>query len=233
MIQKHAVFLFCMSVSIFWFVGCSLLDRQQAPELLDQRTDRGTEPSVGRRQEVRITIITDDPDNDELDFRWIASGGEFTASRQDTLIDLFQDSVTVVWQAPGEPGIYELFLEVGDGQSETLVTSGVRISVTQAPPIAAVGPDRELNFNDTLRVVLDGQGSLDPDEDVLMYFWEQVAGPRVGLEAGNGPSPVFQAIAPADYVFELRVADLVEGVGDTSNVAVVRVRVSDRKGRDG
>jgi len=231
--QKLAGLLFCISISSFWLAGCTFIDRQQAPELLDLRTDRGAEPSVGRRQEVRITIVTDDPDNDELDFRWIASGGEFTASRQDTLIDLFQDSVTVVWKAPGEPGIYELFLEVGDGQSETLVTSGVRISVTQAPPIAAAGPDRELDFNDTLRVVLDGQDSLDPDEDALIYFWQQVAGPRIGLEDSNGPSPAFQAIAPADYVFELRVADLVEGVGDTSNVAVVRVRVSDRKGRDG
>ena len=214
------------------FCGCTLLDRQQSPKLLDLRTDRGADPSVGRGQEVHITIVTDDPDNDELDFRWIATGGVFAASRQDTLIDLFQDSVTVVWQAPLETGVYELFLEVGDGQSETLVTSGVRIAVTQAPPIAVVGPDRVLNFNDTLRVVLDGTGSSDPDLDALMYFWTQIGGPRVGLQNRNGPSPEFHAIAPADYIFELRVADLVEGMGDTSDVAVVRVRVRDRNGRE-
>lgn len=216
-----------------WIGGCSLLDRQQSPELLDLRTDRGSEPSVGRGQEVRITIVTDDPDNDELDFRWVATGGEFTASRQDTLIDLFQDSVTVVWKAPIEPGVYELFLEVGDGQSEQLVTSGVRIAVTQAPPVAAVGPDRIIDLNDSLRVVLDGTESLDPDQDDLLYFWQQLAGPRVGLQNGNSPSPEFEALAPADYIFELRVADLVDGVGDTSNVAVVKVRVTDRNGRDG
>lgn len=214
------------------FCGCSVLDRQQSPKLLDLRTDRGSEPSVGRGQEVHITIVTDDPDNDELDFRWIASGGVFAATRQDTLIDLFQDSVTVVWQAPLEPGIYELFLELGDGQSETLVTSGVRIAVTQAPPVAAVGPDRVINFHDTLRVVLDGTGSSDPDQDALMYFWTQIGGPHVGLQNSNSPSPEFQAIAPADYIFELRVADLVEGIGDTSDVVVVRVRVRDRNDRD-
>ena len=111
--QKLAGLLFCISISSFWLAGCTVIDRQQAPELLDLRTDRGAEPSVGRRQEVRITIVTDDPDNDELDFRWIASGGEFTASRQDTLIDLFQDSVTVVWKAPGEPGIMNCFWKLG------------------------------------------------------------------------------------------------------------------------
>ena len=228
--QKLTLVFACVCLSCL--SGCSLLDRQQSPKLLDLRTDRGTDPSVGRGQEVHITIVTDDPDNDELDFRWIATGGIFAASRQDTLIDLFQDSVTVVWQAPLEPGVYELFLELGDGQSETLVTSGVRIAVTQAPPIAVVGPDRVLDFNDTLRVVLDGTGSSDPDRDALMYFWAQIGGPRVGLQNRNGPSPEFQAIAPADYIFELRVADLVEGIGDTSDVAIARVRVRDRNGRD-
>jgi len=220
------IFLFAL-----WFGGCSLLDRQQSPKLLDLRTDRGSEPSVGRGQEVRITIVTDDPDSDELDFRWIATGGEFTSSRQDTLIDLFQDSVTVVWKAPIEAGVYELFLEVGDGQSEQLVTSGVRVAVTQVPPVAAVGPDREVDLNDSLRVILDGTESLDPDQDALMYFWQQLAGPRVGLQNSNSPSPEFEALAPADYIFELRVADLVDGVGDTSNVVVVKVRVTDRNGR--
>ena len=56
--------------------GCSLVDRQGAPELLDLKTDRGGEPSVGRGQLVKITVFADDPDNDELDFRWTASGGD-------------------------------------------------------------------------------------------------------------------------------------------------------------
>lgn len=225
----HLLFFTCVCMSCLG--GCSLLDRQQGPKLLDLRTDRGPDPSVGRGQEVQITIVTDDPDNDELDFRWIATGGEFAASRADTLIDLFQDSVTVVWKAPIEPGVYELFLELGDGQSEILVTSGMRIAVTQAPPIAIVGPDRELGFHDELRVILDGTGSSDPDQDALMYFWTQIAGPRVGLQNSSGPSPEFPVPAPADYIFELRVADLIQGVGDTSNVVVTRVRVTDRTGR--
>ncbi len=59
--------------------------------------------------------------------------------------------------------------------------------------------------------------------------WEEKR-ERVGLQNRDGPSPEFHAIAPADYIFELRVADLTEGIGDTSDVAAVRVR--DRNGRE-
>jgi len=211
--------------------GCSLVDRQGAPELLDLKTDRGGEPSVGRGQLVKITLVTSDPDNDELDFRWTASGGVFTATQRDTFIDLFQDSVSVTWKAPLVPGTYELFLEVSDGKSETLTTSSLRIGVTQAPPTALVLAEPFFEYGDSLRIVLDGTGSLDPDGDNLTYFWRQLGGPRVALENQQSASPAFQALAPADYVFELRVADFVDGQGDSSNVVQVRVRVNDRGGR--
>ncbi|MBT3604791.1 MAG: hypothetical protein HOE48_18680 [Candidatus Latescibacteria bacterium] len=226
-----------MSIRLFWvfgclalLAGCSLVDRQGAPELLDLTTDRGNDPAVGRGQEVKITIITDDPDNDELDFRWIASGGTFTATRRDTFVDLFQDSVSVTWKAPIVTGVYELFLEVSDGKSETVTTSSLRISVTQVPPTALVQIDPFFEYNDSLRIVLDGTGSVDPDGDELTYVWRQLGGPRVSLENISSASPSFQALAPADYVFELQVADIVEGVGDSSNVVQVRLRVNDRGG---
>lgn len=223
-------FYWCL-IGIFFFSGCSFLDRQKEPELLEVRTDRGSDPSVGRGQEVRVTIFTDDPDNDELDFRWIASGGTFTATRRDTIIDLFQDSVTVVWKAPLDPGVYELFLELSDGKAGTLITSGVRIAVTQVPPVVSLGPDLVLDYGDSLRVKLDGSGSLDPDGDPLTYEWKQVGGPTIALLDGNGAIPSFQALAPADYFFTLRVKDFVDGVGDSSDVATLRVRISDRNGR--
>ncbi len=217
--------------SLVLLSGCSLVDRQGAPELLDLKTDRGNDPSVGRGQQVKITIVTNDPDNDELDFRWIASGGTFTATQRDTFVDLFQDSVSVTWKAPLIPGSYELFLEVSDGQSEKLTTSSVRISVTQAPPTALVLTDPFFEYGDSVRIVLDGTGSLDPDGDNLTYIWRQLGGPVVTLENTQSAAPSFQALAPADYVFELQVIDLVEGEGDSSNVAQVLVRINDRGGR--
>jgi len=221
----------CLFFGLVMMAGCSLVDRQGTPELLDLKTDRGSEPSVGRGQQVKITIVTDDPDNDELDFRWIASGGTFTATRRDTFVDLFQDSVSVTWQAPLVPGIYELFLEISDGRSEELSTSSLRIAVTQAPPTALVVAEPFFEYGDSLNIILDATGSVDPDGDQLTYLWRQLGGPTVPLQNRQSASPSFQALAPADYIFELQVADLVEGQGDSSDVVQVRVRVNDRGGR--
>ncbi len=214
-------------------IGCSVLDRQGDPQILDLKTDR--EPEVGRRQKVRITLVSDDPDNDELDFRWIATGGQFEKSGQDTLIDLFQDSVSVVWVAPSEVGSYDLTVEVGDGRSGTVATSALRILVTQAAPTADAGMSRLVAYNDTLEIVLDGTGSFDPDEDLLRFRWDQISGPRVALQPSEGEAPTFRASAPGDYVFLLSVRDDVADTTGalTSDTDVVTIRVTDRGGRGG
>ncbi len=207
--------------------ACTLLDRSSPPQIVEVTTDRGT--SVGRGREVNITLFTEDADNDELDYRWIASGGVFTSSKNDTLIDLFQDSVKVVWKAPAEVGFYDLTVEVSDGVTGEGSTQIVQIAVTQGSPIAVLEPDRVVAFRDDLSVTIDGTGSNDPDDDELKYFWRQILGPAVQLQSATGPTPFFDPPAPADYVFELSVSDeVLTGVGDTSAVDNVVIRVSDR-----
>jgi len=221
----------CAALSIALLAGCTLLDRQAPPEILAVDTNYGTDPTVGRGRSVAVTVYTHDPDNDELDFTWVLSGGSFTGSDRDTLIDLFQDSVTVVWNAPGEPGTYDLHLQVGDGQSGEVVTTAIRVTVTQAPPTADAGQDQLVAFEDTLIVNLDGTGSHDPDGDDLRFEWGQIAGPAVQFDE-TSELPTFRAPAPADYVFELRVSDdLAPGESYTSDVVSVTIRVSDRGGR--
>ncbi len=225
---------FFLPVLILGLAACTLLDRQNAPQILGVTTDRGQNPSVGRGQEVYITLFTEDGDNDELDFRWIASGGAFNRSNADTLIDLFQDSVTVVWKAPADVGAYSLSVEVSDGVTDDVPTQMVQILVTQGPPVAVLEPDRIVVFQDVLSVTIDGTGSADPDDDELKYFWRQLLGPTVALQGASGPSPFFDPPAPADYVFELSVSDdIITGVGDTSDVDVVVIRVLDRFGSGG
>ena len=221
-------------IALLFLSACSLFDRQNPPQILEVTTDFGANPSVGRGRNVHVTLLTEDADNDELDFRWTASGGAFTGSNSDTLIDLFQDSVTVVWVAPGETGIYELVVEVSDGISGEVITEMMQIAVTQGPPVAVLEPTRVVAFQDGLRVTLDGTGSNDPDDDELKYFWRQLLGPGVILEGKTGPVPFFDPPGPADYVFELRVSDdLAPGMSDTSDAVILVIRVSDRGGRGG
>lgn len=212
--------------------GCSLLDRQKEPQILDISTDQDAYASVGRGSQVRISMFTDDPDNDELDYRWVASGGRFVPSGQDTLVDLFQDSVTVVWQAPGQVGLYDLAVEVSDGKTGTKATATLQVLVTQGAPVADAGESRTLTYSDTLRVRLDGTGSTDPERDALRFIWVQVGGPGVNFDTRNS-APVFRAFAPADYVFVLQVRDdIADTTGAiTSDPDTVVVRVSDRPGR--
>lgn len=225
---------FHLLICAVFLCACSVLDKQASPEILEVTTDQGSNPSVGRGHEVNVTLFTEDADNDELDFRWIASGGAFTGSSKDTLIDLFQDSVTVVWKAPTEVGVYDLLVEVSDGITGDVITEMLRIAVTQGPPVAVLEPDRVVAYNDTLRVTIDGSASNDPDNDELRYFWRQLLGPGVQLQGATGPTPFFDPPAPADYVFELTVSDeVLTGVGDTSRAEVVVIRVSDRGGRGG
>ncbi len=228
---------------LLWFIaihtGCSLLDRQVAPEIQDIRIGQGDSLSVsiGRGKKVEITLVTQDKDNDELDFIWVATGGVFSGSNRDTLADLFQDSVTVAWTAPGEEGIYDLFVEVSDGQSIEIAMSQVQVSVTQKQPVASAGQDLLLAYEDSLQIVLDGSGSRDADGDDLNYSWVQLqaGGPNVRLRDSGGPQPSFFMVgpAPADYIFVLSVRDdVVTPTGAlTSEPDTVVIRVSDRAGR--
>ncbi len=248
-------------------IGCSLLDRQGAPEIMDVVKNPRVEETIatidtlrnrvldqnlqmdrlGRGQAVDLTLFTHDPDNDELDYRWTVrridadpadttvSSGLFETSDNDTLVNLFQDSVTVTWVAPADLGEFELKVEVSDGISGEVVTSTVRLRVTQGPPVASAGADVLVAYGDELKVELDGVGSVDPDGDPLSYVWVQIAGPLLSLEARVTATPSMVRPPPADYVFVLVVRDdglrpemALESMPDT-----VRVRISDRLGRSG
>jgi len=247
--------------------GCSLVDRQGPPQIegevgkipgedplvagLDVLQDirrlnlEGSSPTVGRGQSVDFVLFSQDPDNDELDYRWTArrievdipdatnSGGVFEISDNDTLVDLFQDSVTVTWIAPGELGEIELKVRIGDGVTGILDSQTVVVDVTQGPPVAFAGFDTSYVFSQNLAVQLNGALSTDPDGDALTYSWRQIAGPRFGIQAVS--RPVVNVLPPADYAFELTVRDngQREELHLPSAPDTVRVRVSDRSGRGG
>jgi len=221
-------------IPVLLAASCSILDRQKEPEILAFETVvEADASSVGRARRVVIRLLTDDPDNDELDYHLTATGGQFEKTGRDTVIDLFQDSVSVTWIAPTEVGVYVLNVEVSDRKSGEVIASTLSILVTQGAPLAAAGGDRVLGYSDTLNVALDGTGSIDPDRDALRYIWVQIGGPSVVLQPQDSASPVFPAVAPADYVFVLTVSDERAAADGaiTSDPDTVVIRISDRSGR--
>jgi hypothetical protein len=93
-----------------------------------------------------------------------------------------------------------------DDQSFTASVT-VQGSIANEPPLADAGQDQtvECTSHDGARVVLDGRGSSDPEDNAILFSWFQ--GSRVGPSVGSGEIAEVQqaAGAPTDYL--LRVID--------------------------
>ena len=75
-----------------------------------------------------------------------------------------------------EPGIYTLTLTVTDDSIASNRTAQDQMTIrVNHSPVAAAGTDI---VSGALRVVLDGSGSADPDNDGLSYFWDLGDGNR-------------------------------------------------------
>ncbi len=140
-----------------------------------------------------------DPDGDELTFEWIAPAG---VALDDSTIAQPQFTAT-------EEDVYTFTLTVGDGvfRSDPVV---VVITVTApgpgpATPSADAGLDQVVAAGTT--VLLDGRGSVDPEGDEIIYFWEQTTGREVELMAEEDGTVTFVAPDSGRYEFSLVVSD--------------------------
>lgn len=110
-----------------------------------------------------------------------------------------------------EVGEYELQLEASDGERTSTAVVIVIVSDNNAPT-ADAGDDRAVVTG--LEITLDGSGSIDPDEDTLTFFWEQIEGVAVALSDPNGARPTFVVPSDAETLsFTLTVDDGRLGIG--------------------
>ena len=93
-------------------------------------------------------------------------------------------------------------------------------AVPNDPPVADAGPDQ--NVPSRASIALNGNGSTDPDGDVLTYSWTQVSGPTATITDANTATPTVRGpsstASPQMLEFELTVDD---GRGGTSTDRVV------------
>ena len=85
----------------------------------------------------------------------------------------------------------------------------ITIAAGNQPPIADAGLDQTVSPGQV--VILDGQGSTDPDGQIQTYQWVQTAGPMVTLSNTSIAQPSFTAPDPGtsgvSLTFELTVTD--------------------------
>jgi len=150
-----------------------------------------------------------------LTYHWRqTSGPAITLSNADA------DKPTFI---PSQTGVYVFELVVNDGQMDS-VPDIVGIVIGSRAPVADAGLPRYAARDP---VVLDGNGSFDPDGyGQLTYNWQQVSGPSVDITDENTKMPTISGFSQTNAIqrceFELTVSDSdLDGRPDTVQVIIV------------
>jgi hypothetical protein len=93
-------------------------------------------------------------------------------------------------------------------------------------PVADAGADQSVDVDTT--VILDGSGSIDSDNDIVSYQWQQTGGPAVTLINADASVAQFTAAVAAESVltFELTVTDAA-GLTSTDTCVVTVSKSND------
>ena len=147
-----------------------------------------------------------DPGNGPLSYLWTQTDGP-----RISLSSVAAAQPTFTAPDPGTAGVALTFRltvtsQAGLHSSDTCV---VNVTLSNDPPVADAGPDRTVP--EGIPVTLDGSNSIDSDDGIGSYLWEQIAGPAVTLTPTTPSQAVF--IAPdsaqpgTSLTFRLTVTD--------------------------
>ena len=165
-----------------------------------------------------------DPDGDALNYEWTmiaqpAGSGAFLINETRVDPSFYAD----------RPGQYVVELAVDDGEYTATDEVVVDVTAPNSGPVANAGPDQSVDVGD--RVVLNGGGSYDPDNDPLQYTWTMISvpgGSAAYLDNASSMLPQFTADVAGTYLIELVVTDGT----DTSLADQVRVTAQDSSDSD-
>jgi cysteine-rich repeat protein len=186
--------------------------------------DAGDDQSVAEGSPVTLNgTHSYDDDGDLLSYAWVQESGPAVAiTGANTATPSFAAPIIAAGGAPGVVATLVFKLAVNDGFTTPDVEDTVTIDVTNVNniPTADAGLDKTLNEHSA--VMLNANGSSDPDGDTLTYSWVQVGGPAVALTGETTATPnlttPFVSPGGVDLTFQLTVDD---GYGGTAIDTVV------------
>ena len=120
-------------------------------------------------------------------------------------------------------GSYQFELMVTDdgglSAKDTVQITVDAIATTNHPPVANAGADQTITLP-TNSVIVDGTGSIDPDNNITNYEWKKISGPS-SFNFGNANIAQTQVanLIEGVYQFELKVID-AGGLNDKDTVQV-------------
>jgi PKD domain len=157
-----------------------------------------------------------DPDGTIISFEWSKISGP-----QSFFINSAAIARTVVRNLAS--GTYQLELKVTDNSGLTAKDT-VQVVVNDSgqpnrPPVANAGADQAITLP-TSTVALNGNGSVDPDNNINSYSWTKISGPA-SFTITNGNEVLTQVtnLLEGIYQFELKVTD-AGGLFDKDTVII-------------
>lgn len=165
--------------------------------------------TILQRDTTTIRANAVDPDRDELEYSWSATGGKVTGTGD-----------TATFDATGvAPGKYTVTVVVKDGKHEVSCSTDITVQKRNQPPTATVEPSSfEITQGETANLRCNAS---DPNNDQLTYSWS-VGGQKLAAE---GPQIAFgsEGRNPGSYDVTCTVSD-----GEESATATSRGTVKER-----
>ncbi len=157
-----------LALSFFW--GCQEVPPNNAPEI-SELIIHPSQPKAG--QIVLMSGIAEDLDNDDLRYRWMASGGAFLDSL---------GANPIQWQSPSESDSVIIYLQVTD--QETSVTKALSFFLESGVGVVA-GHVKDISTEYPLSgVVVNINGAaLTTGSDGYFSFTDVVAGNNIPISA--------------------------------------------------
>jgi hypothetical protein len=161
-----------------------------------------------------------DPDDGIASYLWVqTAGAEVTLSNTTAVQPTFTAPKFV---AGANTLIFRLTVTDNGGQSTSDMII-ITVSDVNQPPVANAGSDQTI-VQVGVTVALDGSNSIDPDDGIVSYFWQQTAGPAISLSNNTAVQPTFispnVATGGESLRFSLTVTDAF-GDQDTDTCIVV------------
>jgi hypothetical protein len=177
-------------------------------------SERNQPPVAAAGNDQSITLPTDsssldgsssnDPDGSINKWLWKKISGPLSYNFSNAT-----GAITVVKDLSAGTYLFELTVTDNGGLSDKDTVSIIVAPVltTNHPPVANAGPDQTITLP-TNSVTLDGNGSVDPDNNITNYVWAKISGPSsFNIDNANAVQTQVTNLVEGVYQFELKVTD--------------------------
>lgn len=205
-IKMVLIFFICLCL----YVGCDsdLFKAKEVPIITGMTAEQY---EVNPGDTVKISVSVKDSDDESLQYKWSADGGQFVPP---------VNCPEVYWIAPEDGGDYWLTVKVSnlDGDSDPR-SEKIYVRIKEAPVIQSLNLSaNEVDPGDTIKITVQLKDMEDP---TLVYNWTADGGQF--LAPGNEPAVFWKAPAVGgEYHIELIVSNNKKQSAPESRTITVR-----------